>query len=61
MDGIDLIGIGKELKKVTPCNGCSDTSLTLDYFGDRKQRYWLLCLVSESSVPLTSLYPTLFI
>ena len=51
MDGIDLVGIGKELKRVTPCSGCSDASLTLDYFGDWKQRYWLLCLVSESSVP----------
>ena len=61
MDGIDLIGIGKELKKVTPCNGCSDASLTLDCFGDRKQRYRLLCLGSESSVPLTDLHPTLFI
>ena len=58
---MDLIEIGQELKRVTLCNGCSDASLTLDYFGDRKQRYWLLCLVSESSVPLTGLYPTLFI
>lgn len=56
---MDLIGIGQEPKKVAPCNGCSDASLTLDCFGDRKQRYWLLCLVSESSVPLTGLYPTL--
>ena len=33
---MDLIGIGQELKKVAPCNGCSDASLTLDCFGDRK-------------------------
>jgi hypothetical protein len=58
---MDLIGIGQGLKKVAPCNGCSDASLTLDYFGDRKQRYRLLCLVSESYVPLTGLYPTLFV
>lgn len=58
---MDLIGIGQELKRVNPCNGYSDASLTLDCFGDRKQRYRLLCLVSESSVPLTGLYPTLFI
>jgi len=51
VDGIDLIGIGQELKKVAPCNGCSDASLTLDCFGDWKQWYWLLCLVLESSVP----------
>ena len=58
---MDLIGIGQELKRVTLCNGCSDASLTLDCFGDRKQRPWLLCLVSEPSVSLTGLYPVLFI
>lgn len=55
---MDLLGIGQELKRVNPCNGCSYASLKLDCFGDRKQRYWLLCLVSKSSVPLTGLYLT---
>ena len=58
---MDLIGIGQELRKVAPCSDCSDASSTLDCFGGRKQRYRLLCLVSESSVPLTDLHPTLFI
>ena len=58
---MDLIGVGQELRKVAPCSGCYDASLTLDCFGDRKQRYRLLCLGSESSVSLTDLHPTLFI
>lgn len=43
---MDLIGIGQELRKVAPCNGCSDASLTLDALatGNKGIGYCILCL-----------------